>query len=282
MAQVELIDIDGLRIAYRSAGRGAPLLLLHGFTYSSYSFRHNIPILSKFFNVICPDLPGHGLSDKPASFDYNLANQALLIQRFCNELGLKKVALGGCSMGGALAMRTAIDYPWLVDRLILVDSAGLDIDVKSPQRIFAIPMIGHVAALITTARFRHGTKARMNSDDDAKSREDYAPYLSQLMSFSSLVAGIRNLRANRAFKVREIDHIEQQTLIVWGERDQLFSIDSARMLADLIPHSRLILLPEAGHLPNEEKPADFNQVVLDFLRQRIPSARGDDEESRQN
>jgi pimeloyl-ACP methyl ester carboxylesterase len=274
MAKVELIEIDGLRLAYRSAGRGEPLLLLHGFTYSSYSFRYNIPVLSKFFNVICPDLPGHGLSAKPASFDYSLANEAALIQRFCNELGLKKVVLGGCSMGGALAMRIAIDYPWLVDRLILVDSAGLDLDVKSPQRIFAIPIIGHVAALVTTARFRAGTKARMNSDEDAASREDYAPYMKELSSFSFLIAGMRNLRANRAFKVREIERIEQQTLIVWGERDQLFSIDSARMLAKIIPDSRLILLPEAGHLPNEEKPADFNQVVLDFLQRRIPSASG--------
>jgi len=274
MTQIEHVDIDGIRIAYRSAGRGEPLLLLHGFTYSSYSFRHNIPVLAKLYHIICPDLPGHGLSDKPMSFDYSLSSQADLIHRFCKELGLDKITLGGCSMGGALAMRTALDYPCLVDRLILVDSAGLDLDVKSPQRIFAIPVLGHLAALVATIRFRLGSHARMDSDVDEESKDDYLAYIRQLKSFSSLIAGVRNLRANRAFKLREIHRIEQQTLIVWGERDQLFSIDSARMLADLIPDSRLILLPEAGHLPNEDKPADFNQVVLDFMQRRIPSARG--------
>lgn len=273
MTQIEYVDIDGIRIAYRSAGKGEPLILLHGFTYSSYSFRHNIPVLSKLYQVICPDLPGHGLSDKPFSFDYSLSSQADLIHRFCRELGLEKITLGGCSMGGALAMRTALDYPCLVDRLILVDSAGLDLDVKSPQRIFAIPILGHLAALVTTIRFRLGSQARMGSDVNEEFKDDYQAYVKQLRSFSSLITGVRNLRANRAFKLREIHRIGQQTLIVWGERDQLFSIDSARMLANLISDSRLILLPEAGHLPNEEMPADFNQVVLDFMLRRIPSAR---------
>jgi len=274
MEAAKFVDIDGVRIAYRSAGEGKPLVLLHGFTYSSYSFRHNIPILSKFARVVCPDLVGHGKSDKPTGFDYSLKNQAKLIYNFCRTLDLERIDLCGCSMGGALAMQMAISYPDFVERLILVDSAGLDLDVKSPQRIFAIPVVGHIAALTTTIRFRKSTHTRMTLRDDEVIEGELAEYLKELKSFSSLMAGVRNLRANRAFKLAGIGRINQQTLIIWGERDPLFSTDSAIKLTEKIVNSRLILLPGAGHLPNEEKPADFNQVVIDFLLERIPSARG--------
>lgn len=274
MKAAEYLDIDSIRIAYRSAGEGKPLVLLHGFTYSSYSFRHNIPILSKFARVICPDLVGHGKSDKPTGFDYSLKNQAELIYKFCSKLGLERIDLGGCSMGGALAMQLAITYPDFVEKLILVDSAGLDLDVKSPQRIFAIPIVGHIAALMATIRFRKSTHTRMTVQDDEVTNSELEEYVRELKSFSSLMAGVRNLRANRAFKLAGIGNISQQTLIIWGELDPLFSTDSALKLTEKIAKSRLILLPGAGHLPNEEKPADFNQVVIDFLLDRIPSARG--------
>ena len=274
MKAAEFVDIDGIRIAFRSAGEGKPLVLLHGFTYSSYSFRHNIPILSKYARVVCPDLVGHGKSDKPAGFDYSLKNQAELIFKLCTKLGFDRIDLGGCSMGGALAMQLAISYPDFVERLILVDSAGLDLDVKSPQRIFAIPIVGHIAALMTTIRFRKSTHTRMTVQDDEVTNGELEEYVKELKSFSSLMAGVRNLRANRAFKLAGIGNISQQTLIIWGELDPLFSTDSALKLTEIIAKSRLILLPGAGHLPNEEKPADFNQVVIDFLLKRIPSARG--------
>ena len=271
---IDYIELDGLRIAYRSAGKGDPLVFLHGFTYSSYSFRHNIPILSKFANMICPDLVGHGKSDKPAGFDYSLKNQADLMHQFCLKLGLERITLGGCSMGGALAMQMAISYPDIVEKLILIDSAGVDLDVKSSQRIFGIPIIGHIAALVATIRFRKSTHTRMTVYNNEKPDDELKDYIRELKGFSSLMAGVRNLRANRAFKLSGIDKVKQKTLIIWGERDQLFSIDSARKLANTIPNSRMILLPDAGHLPNEEKPADFNQVVIDFMLDRIPSASG--------
>jgi pimeloyl-ACP methyl ester carboxylesterase len=270
MNAVEFIDLDGLKLAYRDVGQGKPLLLLHGFTYSSYSFRHNIPILSKFARVVCPDLVGHGRSDKPAKFDYRLSNQAKVMQRFCEKLGIAKIDLGGCSMGGALAIQMAVTYPELVERLILVDSAGIDRDLKSTGWLLELPLLGSLAALIATIRFRKSTEYRMLKDEE-KSPE-FEQYIAELNSFSSLMGGVKNLRANATFRISDIGRISQRTLVLWGERDKLFSPDTARSMAATIPNARLILLPEAGHLPNEEKPADFNQVVIDFLLERIPAA----------
>ncbi len=271
MTTANFVEIDGIRIAYKSAGEGKPLVFLHGFTYSSYSFRHNIPILSKLMRVVCPDLVGHGRSDKPGDFDYGLKNQAKLIHKMCMSLGLERIDLGGCSMGGALAMQVAISYPRLVDRLVLVGSAGLDLDIRSPHRLFRYPVIGYIAALVTTIRFGRSTRSRMLAYDDGGTDEEMKDYLRELRSLSSLRAGVRNLRANGAFQVADIGTISQKTLVLWGELDPLFSTDYALRLARKIENSRLILLPGAGHLPNEERPADFNQVVIDFLQRRLPS-----------
>ena len=274
MAAVGFVDIDGIRIAYRSAGEGRPLVFLHGFTYSSYCFRHNIPVLSKLTRVVCPDLVGHGKTDKPSGFDYSLGNQAGLIFKMCAKLHLERIDLGGCSMGGALAMRIAVSYPDLVERLILVDSAGLDLDIRSPHRLFSVPLIGHIAALATVVRFRRSTRQRILTYDDGSDEDEKQDYLREFERFSAIWAAVRNLRANGAFQIEDIERIRQRTLILWGEHDPLFSTSYALRLAEKINDSRLVILPGAGHLPNEEVPADFNQVVMDFLLGRIPTAGG--------
>jgi len=270
MTDLAHIDVDNLRIVYRSAGEGEPLVFLHGYTYSSYCFRHNISILSKMARIVCPDLPGHGKSSKPVMFDYSLFNQAKVVNDFCRALGLEKITLGGCSMGGALAMTTAIHYPELVDRLILVDSAGVDVDVKSPQAVFSIPIVGHFVASIVASRFARSTRVRMTNGVGDDVSQELKEYLTETRRLSTWVCAIRNLMANKAFKVPAINRIKQKTLIVWGENDPLFSIRSGRILASQIADSRMIVLPDVGHLPNEERPADFNQVVVDFLQDRIP------------
>lgn len=274
MENLKFVKIQGQRIAYSDDGSGDPLVLLHGISYSRYCFRHNVPILSRFARVICPDLIGHGKSDKPYFFDYSISNQARMVSDLCSEIGINEIVLGGCSMGGAIAMQTAIDYPKLVKKLILVDTAGMDIDIKSPNSIFRIPILGHFVAYLAASGFVRSTRARMTSDVEDESDTEFREYLKETRRPSALFAGISNMRANGTFRIDGIGRIEQKTLVVWGERDQLFSIRSARAIARNIPDSRLVVLPEAGHLPNEEKPADFNQVVIDFLLDRIPQQMG--------
>jgi len=274
MEKIKFVEIQNQRIAYSDDGEGDTIVLLHGITYSRYSFRYNVPILSGLARVICPDLPGHGLSAKPYFFDYTLSNQAKIVCEFCEKLGLKEIVLGGCSMGGAVAMQTAIDYPSLVSKLILVDSAGIDIDLKSPDSIFRLPIIGHFAAYLVASGFAKSTRSRMENGLEGSPDEEFRAYLRESRRLSTMLASVRNLRTNNTFRVNGIDRIKQKTLVVWGEQDLLFSQRTAREIARNIPDSRLVVLPDVGHLPNDEKPADFNQIVIDFLLDRIPEQIG--------
>ncbi len=109
------IDVDGLELRYRTWGEAAPgkpaILLIHGFANSLQSFRRLAPLLASHYHVIAYDMPGYGLSAKPAPFDYGNASQARIAARLIKVLGLRDVVVAGHSLGGAVALRAALLAP---------------------------------------------------------------------------------------------------------------------------------------------------------------------------
>ena len=117
------IDIDGRRVHHVEAGKGEPVLLIHGWNGSTFDMRYTIPELAQHYRVIAPDLLGYGYSARPADGDYSLRGQAEFIGRVMDQLGVARTTVLGHSMGGAIAMQFALLHPDRVDRLVLVDSA---------------------------------------------------------------------------------------------------------------------------------------------------------------
>src|SRR4030042_265658 len=116
--------VDGVDLHYVDAGNGPPLLLLHGLGGSTFGFRRLIPILSPRFRLLALDLKGFGYSERPLDGDYSLTAQARLAKDFLDALNIERAAVLGHSLGGAIAMRLAVDFPERVERLILVSSAS--------------------------------------------------------------------------------------------------------------------------------------------------------------
>jgi len=119
-------DIDGVRLHYQEKGVRTPLVLLHGFTSSTYSWKDVFEPLSKSFRVIAVDLKGFGFSGKPDG-DYTRRAQAVLVARLLDHLKIEKAWLGGNSMGGEVALNFALQNPQRVSGLILIDSAGVEV-----------------------------------------------------------------------------------------------------------------------------------------------------------
>ena len=124
MAEHRFVTVDGIRTHYVAAGEGEPLLLLHGLGASLMAWALNIEPLSQKFSVYAIDIPGHGDSEKP-DIDYQLPTAVDFVREFMNVLGIERASIAGSSMGGMIALRTAVEFPELVDRLVLVDAAGL-------------------------------------------------------------------------------------------------------------------------------------------------------------
>ena len=116
-------DVNGTRIYYVQAGRGEPVVLIHGLNASTFSFRYIIPELAQHYRVVALDLQGFGYSARPAGADYSLTAQAELVRRAMERLGIERATVVGHSMGGAVAMRLAVRSPERVVRLVLVNSA---------------------------------------------------------------------------------------------------------------------------------------------------------------
>ena len=110
MAEHHFVTVDGIRTHYVAAGEGPPLLLLHGLSASLIAWAPNIEPLSQKYAVYALDFPGRGDSDKP-NIDYRVPAGAQFIQKFMEVVGIERASLAGCSMGGRLALRTALDFP---------------------------------------------------------------------------------------------------------------------------------------------------------------------------
>ncbi len=275
-------EVDGATIHYQEFGEPAnpTLLLLHGYTASTYVWRTVAPRLADAqFHVVAVDLLGFGYSDKPASFDYTIASQARMVERLMNRLGIGKATLIGSSYGGAVASTLALDATERVEKLVLVGAVCNDEVLQNPLlKLAAIPVLGEVLTpfLLDSKTF---LKARMKRTlapashhliDEERVESVIRPLKAKDAHHSVLASG-RNWDANRIQADAHL--INQPTLLIWGENDSIVPLRNGECLYDAMLNSRLVVLENCGHLPQEEKPERFVELVGEFCRAKKGNTR---------
>ena len=251
------ITVNGWKVRYVDLGAGERCaLLLHGLGGSIESWRNNLAQLSRYSRVIALDLPGFGLSDKHEAH-YTAEFYADFIADFLKTVKIEKAGLIGHSMGGLVALTTALRHPEVIEKLVVVDVAGLDAftaelirdsmggwwDRESLRRFYE-RYIGRVDEEMLELRLRM-----------YESMEARKAYLSALRALESPIP------------LEQFAKISQPTLIIWGEEDRLTKLETGLRLSHLIKGSTLIVIKGAGHSPHAEKPEEFNRIVLKFLEQ---------------
>ncbi|MGA9996219.1 MAG: alpha/beta hydrolase [Pyrinomonadaceae bacterium] len=269
------INIDGARVHYQEAGpKDAPaMMLIHGFTAFNLVWSEVfLPIAAAGFRVIAPDLLGHGFSEKPANGEYTIESQARMILRLMDELGIERAAFVGNSYGAAIAAVCALDYAERVERLVLVDAVINDEPKNQAMlRVARAPLLGDIVSpLLLDSRWiiRRRLK-KIHSEfahllfDEKRLQARHLP----LRASSTQRAVLRTLRRWKAERIeREAHNITQPTLIIWGEDDTDTPLRSGRHLKRVIPDARLIIFRRCGHLPQEEYPKEFTELVTNFCR----------------
>lgn len=272
------VEVDGRRVHYQEFGdeTDPPLILIHGFSASTYVWKTSAPRLAdEGFRVISVDLLGFGFSEKPTGFDYTIAGQARMVERFMNHLGIGRATLVGSSYGGAVAATIALDYAERVEKLVLVDAVINDLPNQNLLlKLAGIRGVGEVIAPFlvdskTFLKFRmKKTIAPENYELITRDRiESVMRPLSAADAHYSLLKTARNWDADRI--ERDAHLINQQTLILWGEKDYMIPLSNGEKLYDLILKSRLIVFQNCGHVPQEEKPDLFVNFVSEFCRKGI-------------
>ena len=267
------VAVDGARIHFQEFGdiTKPTILLIHGYTASSYVWRSTAPALARGgFHVIAIDMVGFGYSEKPRWFDYSIQSQAHTVARFMDRLGIGQATVVGSSYGGAVAATLALDHAERVDKLVLVDTVCNDKVKNHPiLRLVSIRGLGEAltpffADSRTLLRRRmHGTLAKANHELITDERIDAVIRpLRAADGHHSLLATSRNWHADR---IAEDAHlIRQPTLIIWGQEDTVTPIDDGHALHRSIPDSRLAVVRDCGHVPMEEKPEIFTRLVIEF------------------
>lgn len=283
------VNIEGARIHFQEFGDATKptIILIHGYTASLYVWKTVAPVLADSgFHVIAIDMLGFGYSDKPSWFDYAITSQARFIARFMNRLGIGRATMVGSSYGGAVAATLALDYPERVEKLVLVDTVCNDNLKKHPiLKLAAIPGIGEAITpfLVDSRAFQRyrmrGTLARANHQLITSERVE-----SILRPLTAADAHRSLLATSRAWSACRIEQdaylINQPTLIIWGEDDKVIPLDDGRMLHDSILNSRLIILRDCGHVPQEEQSDLFAQLVVEFCIDRKGRIKPDDDDPR--
>jgi len=264
------VNVKGIKTFYVEKGKGKTLLLLHGWGASSFSWRNNLLPLSEHFHVIALDLKGFGLTEKPKG-KYDLNEFTEHVKTFIDELGLEKICLVGNSMGGGIAINLTYNFEELIDRIILIDATAIRDENSLPLlfRIVGIKPIGELLSLFMINRKTVINALNQVYYDKSKINnaviEGYYRPLKLQGSRRVLLSSSRNLSK---FKVLEnyLEKINKKCLIIWGEKDPWLPVKYAYEINKKIRDSKLIIIPEAGHVPHEEKPEIVNEAIVNFMQ----------------
>lgn len=258
-----------LRLHYHEAGQGPVLLCIHGGAPGAFgwgNFGRNMEELSKHFRVIVVDLPGYGNSDKPDVGTGRNAMYAQAMMELLAALEIDRANVLGMATGGAVAIRLAVEHPELLERLILVSSAG-------GQTMFGL------RRKVTASQVYYGG----NGPTPEKMRD----YLSQLLYDPSLITdevvreryeasvdpefmekapeGRTATRHTPEDLWKRLGEIKARTLIVWGRENRAQSFENGVFMLSRIPRAELHIFGECGLWVPFEKPAEFNSLVTGFI-----------------
>ena len=265
------IRMGSVDVRYLVAGAGFPVVLVHGLGNSVVSWRSNIAPLSERFHVYAVDLPGHGLS-APYNGKYSLSYGARFIGGFLDALNLKSAGIIGSSLGGMIALKTALDLPEKVKRLLLVGSAGLGREMAPFLRWLTIPILGQLMARPSRRTTRLSLEKAvfdpsLITDDLVEEAYRYRaiPGASSTMLKILRIGADIHGQKDRSLLLDQLDSLDTPTLILWGAQDSIFPVAHARRAHRRIPGSKLHIFQDCGHWPQMERSAEFNALVPQFL-----------------
>lgn len=272
LVEDRFVEVAGAQVHYQFAGAGKPLLLLHGLVGSGRNWRQNIGFLSRRASVYAIDLFNMGESQRVPGLDASLEATADRIVEMMDVLGLPSADIAAHSHGGAIAMMLAARHPDRVRKLILFAPANPFCDagrhlirfyntrtgVWFARRIPMLPRLLHATALARMygdpARVAEGTLETYTAGMQIPGTIDHV--LRIVAGWYDDMHQLRSALASLAAK---------PALLIWGDRDRAVSLPSGERLQRMMPNSKLMVIPGAGHLTFAEMPDACNEAMLQWL-----------------
>jgi pimeloyl-ACP methyl ester carboxylesterase len=269
------VNVGGIKTRYWHLGNDGPaIILIHGLGASAEIWMHNIAALAKDHRVFVPDLPGFGHSEQPPpsfrAFDY-----ASFIDSFREALNIQRTSLIGQSLGGGIALHYALQFPQKLEKLVLVDCAGFGKEVRWTLKLMSLPWIGDLVTYPT--RLGVALFFKFAVRDPAVITKEFIDIYYQIftqpgfqafmLKTTRAILDIHGAKEEVLAPIREnLYKIKQPTLIFWGANDRVLPLQQAYAGKEKMPNAHLHIMERCGHIPNLEKPGEFNHVVIEFLQ----------------
>lgn len=251
---------------------GPPLLLIHGSNASLHTWEPWVKELGDSYRLISFDLPGHGLTGQTLEDDYTIDAMARFSKEIVDLFKLDRVSLAGNSMGGAVSLKFAIDYPQYTKALVLVSSGGMSRD-EDAESVGAFNLVGNETArglmrYITPRFMIAGTLRGVVADpDNFVTDEMVTRYWELLRMTGSRDASIKRFAAYETRGPLEplLPAVRAPALILWGIQDTLIPVTQGIRMTQALPGSNIKIYPNAGHLAHEEIPQETAADTRAFL-----------------
>jgi pimeloyl-ACP methyl ester carboxylesterase len=264
-----------IELHHKIYGAGDPVLCIHGFGASLFSWRNFVDPLSQNYRLILIDLKGCGDSPKPPDSHYSTRDHADLLYQFILDQNLKDLTLVGNSFGGALALWLSImlleKEPGRLRSLVLIDAGAHKQYTPGYVKLLGVPIIAPLVVYLTPARLMAKSILKMAYYDPHKiTRDQIAAYAGPIGSpggkHALLETGKQIIPPNIDELVARYKDINVPTLIIWGKQDKIINPVVGDLLDQAIPNSTLKWIDKCGHVPQEEMPEATVPLVLDFLQ----------------
>lgn len=263
---------NGVKIHYRDFGsrQSQPIVLIHGTSDSLLTWDAITPYLENDYRLISLDLPGHGFSSVHPQADYSRSAMVESVKLLMDYLKVDSASLIGNSLGGGIAWRAALSHPERVSSLVLLDPSGAPHKAISKSNLgFRImrSSIGRFFAKKVTPR---ALVERSLLDTVVDGKIVHEKMIDRYWELLRL-PGNRQALTELALAKRDqsawddIASLNQPSLIIWGEQDQLIPVSSGTLFDDALPNSKLIVYPQIGHLPMIEAPQTTANDISQFL-----------------
>ena len=280
-AAARAITLHGHSIAYVQKGAGPVLLLIHGMAGSLATWRSVIDPLAPNATVLAVDLPGHGGSS-PGGGDYSLGSLAAGLRDVLTALGHDRATLVGHSLGGGIAMQFAYQFPEMTERLALVSSGGLGLEVNPVLRAASLPGANLFLSVTAEATRRaSGIAGRVLRATHSPSRPGFDELVSSYASLAdadrrtAFLATVRSVVGLNGQTVRAEDRLylakDLPVLLIWGAEDPIIPVEHARAAHRLLPDSTLAVFDGVRHFPHVEAPQRFVTALEDFCASTEPA-----------
>jgi pimeloyl-ACP methyl ester carboxylesterase len=263
-----------VKLYYSEEGKGPPLLLIHGFGASTFTWRFVAPELAKNHRVIAVDLKGFGQSDKPFDGRYSVYDQAELLAQLIEDKDLRDLTLVGHSFGGGVALLLALEANRRLDgritRLVLLDSIAFPQNIPVFFRLLDVPLVSQIGVRMVPPSVQARVALQIAYFDDSKiDPEEIELYAAPLKTAAGKHAIIHSARQIVPEDIAELSEryktIELPTLILWCDHDRIVPLEVGIKLRRTLPNSTLRLVEECGHMPQEEQPASTLALIKGFI-----------------